>query len=131
MSLHLLSFPASDGYVPSPGRVLVTRLHTSRSRSLITTPPLIGMGPTRTGASGLRLQVFTGSTQTATVQSLHQPEEYTLPWVPRQEPIHDPSGCPHDLAGDLDHRHTERTELHPQQRTLLRPVLLRPTTLFG
>src|SRR3954469_24920244 len=91
-------------------------------RSLITTPPLVCTEPTWTGASGPRLQVSTGSTQPATVQPLHQPQEHTLPRVPRQQPVDGPAGCPHDLAWHLDHRHAEGAELHPQQRTLLRAV---------
>src|SRR3954469_20463992 len=111
--------PASAGYAPSPGRAIAPRLLPPRSRSPIIAPPLVGSEPTRTGTSGPRLHLIHHSTHPPTVQPLHQPQEYSLPGVPRQQPVDDPSACSHDLAGDLDHRHAERAELHPQQRTLL------------
>src|SRR5512135_3838510 len=85
----------------SPGRAPVSRFKSARSGSLITPPPLVGSGPTRTGASGLRLRVSTRSTQSGAVQPLHQAEEHALPRVPGQEAIDDPTGCPDDLARHL------------------------------
>src|SRR5512135_1120457 len=102
------------GYGTSSGRASVSRFPLARSRSLITSPPLVGSGPTRTGASGLRLQVTPDSTQPGPVQPLHQPQEHPLPRVPRHEPSDDPPTRPHDLTWHLDPRHTERRELQPQ-----------------
>src|SRR6185312_4161865 len=49
--------PALADYAPSPDRAFATRLPLSRPRSAISTPPLVGSEPTRTGASGPRLHV--------------------------------------------------------------------------
>src|SRR5512135_2917840 len=117
---------AWGGYGISPGRATVSRLQTARSGLLITPPPLVSSGPTRTGASRPRLRGATGSTQPGAVQPLHQPEEHPLPRVPRQQAVDEPTGGPDDLARHLDQRHAERRELHPQQRPLLRTVPLRP-----
>src|SRR5512135_133584 len=94
-------------------------------------PPLVGSEPARTGASGLRLQVTPDSTQPGPMQPLHQPQEHTLPRVPRQQSVDDPPARPHDLARHLDQGHAEGAELHPKQRPLLRTVLLRPPALLG
>ena len=79
--------------------------------------------PVRIGASGPRLQETSASTQPAALQPLHQPQEHPLPRIPRQQPVDQPPAAPHDLARHLDHRRTERRELHPQQRPLLGRVL--------
>src|SRR5512135_3761605 len=99
------------GYGTSSGRAPVSRFPPARPQSLITPPPLIGSEPTRTGASGLRLQLTLDSTQPGPVQALHQPQEHTPPRVPRQEPVDDPPTRPHDLTRHLDQRHAERGEL--------------------
>src|SRR5262249_34167134 len=43
-----------------------------------------------------------------------QPQQRTLPRVPRQQPIDQPPAAPHHLARQLDPRGAERRELHPQ-----------------
>src|SRR5512135_3426071 len=106
--------PGLAGYGTPPGRVASTRFLRPRSRCPITTPPLVSSEPTRTGASGLRLQRDGPSTQPSTMQPLHQPQEHPLPRIPRQQPVDDPAGTPYDLTRDLDQRHAERAELHPQ-----------------
>ena len=58
------------------------------------------------------------------MEPLHQPQEDPLPRIPGQQAIHQTTAAADDLAGDLNHRRTERPELHPQQRSLLGPVLL-------
>src|SRR4051794_15078955 len=87
--------------------------------------PLLVRWPTRIGASGPRLQLRPGSAQPATLQPLDQPQERALPRVPRQQPVDQPAARLDDLARHLDHRGAERGGLHPQERPLLRPVLLR------
>src|SRR5450759_153857 len=81
--------------------------------------PLLAGRPTRIGASGPRLQGRSVLAQPATVQPLDQSQEDPLPRVPRQQAVDQPSPTSHDLAGHLDHRRTERRELHPQQQSFL------------
>src|SRR5512142_2903213 len=85
------------GYGTSSGRASVSRFPSARPRSLITSPPLVGSGPTRTGASGLRLQGLPHS-QPQRLQVLHQPQEHPLPRVPRQQSVDDPASRPDDLT---------------------------------
>src|SRR5512143_2325579 len=101
MSPDLSLNPIQGGYGIPQGRVASTRFSPSHSGSPITPPPLGGSQPSRTGASGFRLQGAGPSTQPCTVQPLHQSEEHPLPWVPRQQPIDEPTGCPDDLARQL------------------------------
>src|SRR4028119_1974419 len=89
--------PPPDPPPPPPGRPPAARFLPPRPRSAITTPPLISSAPTRTGASGLRLQASIDSTQPAARPPLPQPQEHALPRVPRQQPIHDPAATTHDL----------------------------------
>src|SRR5512140_2096898 len=63
------------------------------------------------------------SVQPATIQPLHQPQKDTLPRISGQQAIHQTAATADDLAGNLNHCRTERLELHPQQRSLLDPVL--------
>ena len=60
------------------------------------------------------------STQPACVQPLDQPEEHTLPRIPRQQPVDQPPPRPDYLAWHLDECRAVRRELHPQQRPPLR-----------
>ena len=78
------------------------------------------MAPRWTGTSRSRLL----SSRRSTTQRISRPQEYTLPLVPRQQPIHQPSPTPDDLARHPDDRVHEPLELHPQQAALLRPVRL-------
>src|SRR4051794_8835794 len=66
-------------------------------------PPLVRW-PTWIGAPGPRLQVRHASAQPAALQPLDQPQEGTLPRVPRQQPVDQPAARLDDLAGHLDHR---------------------------
>src|SRR6185312_9899848 len=76
------------------------------------------------GASGPRLQVWTGSTQPTAMETRDQTQEHRLPWVPGQQPVDQPSRRSHDLTRHLDHGRTKRLELHPQQGAFLSLVLL-------
>ena len=57
--------------------------------------------------------------QPALVQPLDQSEEDSLPRVPGQQPVDQPSSAPHDLAWHLDESRTERREFHPQELSFL------------
>src|SRR5512135_2917452 len=74
--------------------------------------------PWWTGTSGSRLQ----GPLRSTAQHLNRPQEYPLPLIPRQQPIHQPMPPAHDLARHLDDRVHEPLELHRQQPSLLFPV---------
>ena len=104
--------------VPSTTRGCRPRQPPPNSLLHILFPFLVGW-PTWIGASGPRLQGRSASAQPATVQPLYQSQEGTLPRVPRQQAVDQPSTASHDLAGHLDRRRTERRELHPQQRSFL------------
>src|SRR5512135_633828 len=65
------------GYGTSSGRASVSRFPSAWPRSLITSPPLVGSGPTRTGASGLRLQGLPHS-QPQRLQPLRQPGGFLI-----------------------------------------------------
>src|SRR4051812_15419169 len=75
-----------------------------------TPSPLLVRWPTRIGASGPRLQLRHASAQPAALQPLDQPQEGTLPRVPRQQPVDQPAARLDDQAGHLDHRRAERGE---------------------
>ena len=62
------------------------------------------------------------STHPAATQPLHQPQEHPLPRIPRQQTIDQPTSTANQLARHLDHRRTERRELHSQHRSSLRLV---------
>ena len=106
----------SPGRAPSPGR---RSLGFSARRS---TPSDAWKAYTD---RGIRTPASTSpdSVQPATIEPLHQPQEDTLPRIPGQQAIHQTAAAADDLAGNLDHCRTERLELHPQQRSLLDPVL--------
>src|SRR6202789_3255334 len=55
----------------------------------------------------------------ALMQPVYQPEEYSLPRVPRQKPVDQPSSAPDDLARHLDESRAVCRELHPQERSFL------------
>src|SRR5271157_4961524 len=107
----------SPGRAPSPGR---RSLGFSARRS---TPSDAWKAYTD---RGIRTPASTSpdSVQPATIEPLHQPQEDTLPRIPGQQAIHQTTAPADDLAGHLDHRRTERPKLHPQQRSLLGPMLL-------
>src|SRR5512142_1788666 len=93
--------PAWGGYGTSPGRATVSRFQPARSGSLITPPPLVGSEPTRDRSIRTPTSRMTPHSQPQRLQPLHQPQEHTLPRVPRQQPADDPTARTHDLARHL------------------------------
>src|SRR5262245_5223285 len=83
---------------------------------LDSSPPSAAGRPTRTGASGPRLQVPLGSAHPAAMETLYQSQEDALPRVPRQQPIHQPMATTDDLTGHLDQRGADSPTLQPHQR---------------
>src|SRR5262245_51784107 len=95
------------GPLPMPSRVALTHRH-----------PLSASwpkAPRRTGTSPSRLHDRGESAP----QRVHHPQEDTLPLVPRQESIHQPTRPADDLARHQDNRIDEPPEFHPQQPPLL------------
>src|SRR5512135_2575207 len=67
--------------------------------------------PLLTGTSRSRLRFFVASAP----QRVHHPQEHSLPLVPRQQSVDQPTSALDDLARHQNDRVDESLELHPQQ----------------
>jgi hypothetical protein len=64
-----------------------------------------------------------GSAQPSVIEPLREPQEHTLPRVPGQQPIHQPTAAPDDLAGHLELPTVMRRHEAGEARVL--PVIVR------
>src|SRR5271165_3088566 len=108
---------------PSPGRA--PHPVADPLVSLLVAPPPLALGsPTRTGASGPRLQLRPTQYSQQPLSRSTSRRKTPCHGFQDSKAIHQTTAAADDLAGHLDHRRTERPKLHPQQRSLLGPMLL-------
>src|ERR1700682_2275285 len=103
---HLCDHVPSSYRTVAPGPLVSSRLLHRLTASLgsIATPERGRRTPT---------SEVPPSTQPATVQPLHQTQEFPLPRGPRHQPIDQSTTAPNKLARHLEDRRAKGRELHP------------------